>query len=46
MSFTLDDLTKLIANRAHESADSSYTSSLIAGGQAMAGKKLGEEAFE
>ena len=46
MSFSLDELTKLIASRAHESADSSYTSSLIAGGQAKAGKKLGEEAFE
>ena len=46
MSFTLDDLAALIASRAKASADSSYTSSLIAGGQAKAGKKFGEEAFE
>ena len=46
MSFTLDDLAKLIASRASASGDTSYTSSLISGGQAKAGKKFGEEAFE
>ena len=40
MSFTLDDLAALIARRASAAPDSSYTSSLIAGGQAKAGKKF------
>ena len=46
MSFTLDDLAALIAHRASTAQDTSYTSSLIAGGQAKAGKKFGEEACE
>ena len=46
MSFSLDDLVVLIAARASASGDQSYTRSLIDGGQAKAGKKLGEEAVE
>jgi len=46
MSFSLDDLVVLIAARASASGDQSYTRSLIDGGPAKAGKKLGEEAVE
>ena len=44
--FSLDDLSNLIASRAAATGDKSYTRSLIDGGPAKAGKKLGEEAVE
>ncbi|MGO9390342.1 phosphoribosyl-ATP diphosphatase [Rhodoblastus sp.] len=44
--FTLDDLSRLIANRAAASADKSYTRSLLDSGTARIAKKFGEEAFE
>jgi phosphoribosyl-ATP pyrophosphohydrolase len=44
--FTLDDLAARIAERAGATADASYTKSLLDGGPARAGKKLGEEAVE
>ncbi len=45
-SFTLNDLATLIASRATASGDTSYTRKLLDGGQALAAKKLGEEAVE
>jgi phosphoribosyl-ATP pyrophosphohydrolase len=44
--FTLEDLARIVAQRAAASPDESYTAKLIAGGPARAAKKLGEEAVE
>jgi phosphoribosyl-ATP pyrophosphohydrolase len=43
---TLDRLNAVIAARVGADPASSYTAKLLAGGPAMAGKKLGEEALE
>jgi phosphoribosyl-ATP pyrophosphohydrolase len=45
-AFTLDDLARIVAERAAAPPDASYTAKLIAGGPARAAKKLGEEAVE
>jgi len=45
-AFTLDDLEKLIAERASASAEVSYTRKLLDRGVAQCAKKLGEEAVE
>jgi phosphoribosyl-ATP pyrophosphohydrolase len=44
--FTLDDLARVIAERASADADQSYTSSLLNKGAAHCAKKFGEEAVE
>ena len=44
--FTLDDLAKIVEQRAGADPDVSYTAKLLAGGPAKAAKKLGEEAME
>ena len=44
--FTLADLEKIVASRAEASPEESWTAKLVAGGQAKAAKKLGEEAVE
>ncbi len=44
--FTLADLEAILALRAAESPDVSYTARLIAGGVSRSAKKLGEEAVE
>jgi phosphoribosyl-ATP pyrophosphohydrolase len=44
--FTLDDLARIVAQRASASPEESYTAKLIAAGPARAAKKLGEEAVE
>ena len=44
--FTLDDLARIVAERAGAGADRSYTAKLLAEGPAKAAKKLGEEAVE
>jgi phosphoribosyl-ATP pyrophosphohydrolase len=44
--FTLDDLSRLIAQRAEASAEKSYTRTLLDKGVAHCAKKFGEEAFE
>jgi len=44
--FTLDDLARIVAERAGAGADRSYTAQLLADGPARAAKKLGEEAVE
>ena len=44
--FTLDDLERIVAQRAAASPDESWTAKLVAGGQKKAAKKLGEEAVE
>jgi phosphoribosyl-ATP pyrophosphohydrolase len=44
--FTLEDLAKIIASRAQESADRSYTRKLLDAGIEKCAKKLGEEATE
>lgn len=44
--FTLEDLERIVAERAGVTDGSSYTASLVAKGQARAAKKLGEEAVE
>ena len=44
--FTLDDLARIIAERAAASPETSYTAKLLAGGPARAAKKLGEEGVE
>ncbi len=44
--FTLDDLARIVAERAAASPESSYTAKLLAGGPARAAKKLGEEGVE
>ena len=45
-SFTLNDLARIVAERAAAPASESYTAKLIGGGAAKAAKKLGEEAVE
>jgi phosphoribosyl-ATP pyrophosphohydrolase len=45
-NFTLEELALLIDARAKATADQSYTRSLLEGGPAKIGKKLGEEAIE
>lgn len=45
-NFTLEDLAKIIAARASESADKSYTRKLLDAGIEKCAKKLGEEATE
>jgi phosphoribosyl-ATP pyrophosphohydrolase len=44
--FTLDTLAGIIASRASESPDVSYTAKLLHDGPARSAKKLGEEAVE
>jgi phosphoribosyl-ATP pyrophosphohydrolase len=44
--FTLDDLSKIIAQRADASADKSYTRALLEKGVAHCARKFGEEAIE
>jgi phosphoribosyl-ATP pyrophosphohydrolase len=44
--FTLDDLARIVAERASAPASDSYTAKLLADGPAKAAKKLGEEAVE
>ena len=44
--FSLSDLEKIVNERAQAPADESWTARLVAGGQAKAAKKLGEEAIE
>ncbi len=46
MTDVLNQLTALIAERAHADADTSYTRKLLDGGMPRIGKKLGEEAVE
>ena len=45
-TFTLDDLARIVAERAGAGADQSYTAQLLADGPTRAAKKLGEEAVE
>lgn len=45
-NFTLEDLAKIVASRASESAEKSYTRRLLDGGVEKCAKKLGEEATE
>ena len=45
-SFTLDDLARIVAERAAAPVAESYTAKLLADGPARAAKKLGEEAVE
>jgi len=44
--FSLNDLEKIVAERAMASPDQSWTAKLVAAGQTKAAKKLGEEATE
>jgi phosphoribosyl-ATP pyrophosphohydrolase len=44
--FSLDDLARIVAERAGASPERSYTARLIAAGPAKAAQKLGEEAVE
>ncbi len=44
--FTLDDLARIVAERAAAPPETSYTAKLLAGGPARAAKKLGEEGVE
>jgi phosphoribosyl-ATP pyrophosphohydrolase len=44
--FTLADLEARVSERAHSTAEQSYTRSLLDKGVAHCAKKLGEEAFE
>ncbi|MEO4043833.1 phosphoribosyl-ATP diphosphatase [Hoeflea sp. CAU 1731] len=44
--FTLDELEKVIAERAEASQQDSWTARLVAAGQEKAAQKLGEEAVE
>ena len=44
--FTLDDLARIIAERASAGADKSYTRTLLDKGEAHCAKKFGEEAVE
>lgn len=46
MTFTLDDLERIVAERAEASPEESWTAKLIAAGPERAAKKLGEEAVE
>jgi phosphoribosyl-ATP pyrophosphohydrolase len=45
-NFTLADLEAIVASRAQADPGQSWTAKLVAGGQAKAAKKLGEEAIE
>lgn len=45
-AFSLSDLEAIVAKRANATPDESWTAKLVAGGQAKAAKKLGEEAIE
>lgn len=45
-SFSLSDLERIVGQRATASPAESWTAKLVAGGQAKAAKKLGEEAIE
>ena len=45
-TFTLNDLARIVAERAAAPETESYTAKLIGGGPAKAAKKLGEEAVE
>ena len=44
--FSLDDLARIIAARAHASADKSYTKSLLDKGAPACARKFGEEGIE
>lgn len=44
--FTLQDLERIVADRATSGDGSSWTAKLVAGGIERSGKKLGEEAVE
>lgn len=44
--FSLSDLEHIVADRAKARPEDSWTAKLVAGGQAKAAKKLGEEAVE
>ncbi|MCJ8519786.1 phosphoribosyl-ATP pyrophosphohydrolase [Pseudorhizobium tarimense] len=44
--FSLSDLERIVATRAQAAPEESWTAKLVAGGQAKAAKKLGEEAVE
>lgn len=44
--FSLSDLEKIVDQRSKAPVDQSWTAKLVAGGQAKAAKKLGEEAIE
>jgi phosphoribosyl-ATP pyrophosphohydrolase len=44
--FSLSDLEKIVDQRSKAPVDESWTAKLVAGGQAKAAKKLGEEAIE
>jgi phosphoribosyl-ATP pyrophosphohydrolase len=44
--FTLNDLERIVAERANASPDESYTAKLISRGISLSAKKLGEEAVE
>ena len=44
--FSLDDLARIVGERAAASPELSYTAKLLTGGPARAAKKLGEEAVE
>jgi phosphoribosyl-ATP pyrophosphohydrolase len=44
--FSLSDLEKIVDQRSQAGIDESWTAKLVAGGQAKAAKKLGEEAIE
>ena len=46
MPFSLEDLARIVAQRASASPEESYPAKLLAGGPARAAKKLGEEAVE
>ncbi len=45
-AFGLDDLARIIADRASATAEKSYTKSLLDAGPSRAAKKFGEEAVE
>jgi len=45
-NFTLNDLERIVAERANASPDESYTAKLISRGISLSAKKLGEEAVE
>lgn len=45
-NFSLEDLAKIVASRASESAEKSYTRKLLDAGVEKCAKKLGEEATE
>jgi len=46
VTFTLEDLQKIIAERGKVGDGSSYTASLVRAGMSRAAKKMGEEAVE